>query len=250
MGRSKGNRPNKSGRNDGPRDPFTRLPHAVQASGAYAALTPNARALLMEILSMHNGENNGSLWLSVIDAAHRMGIASKDSARAAFAELIDVGFLRMTKEAHWSIKASETSRARCWRITFLHAPGTGLTDEWRKFEPTAKAARTRMERGLRVRNAYYKAKAQEKLPVLDSGTIKAAAQRIEALAVPDSGPAKPQNDEKQPKFVRPDSGPYIAMTMGMGRGTLCWREGGRLSALPDILIPQRAISATTDRMAA
>lgn len=227
-------RPNKSGRNDNPLDAFTRLPHVVQCSGAYAALNPNARALLLEILSMHNGSNNGSLWLSVRDAAHRMGLASVDSARTAFDDLIAVGFLRMTKDAHFAVKASDTSRARCWRVTYLHAVGAGITDEWRNFEPTSKAVARRMNRGLAVRNAYYKAKAQEKLPVLDSGTIKAAARRIEGVAVPDSGTAKPANDAKQPKSVVPDSCTYIAMTMGYGDGALCWRVGRRLRVLPDV----------------
>ena len=228
-------RPNKTGRNDNPLDAFTRLPHAVQSSGAYSALNPNARALLLEILSMHNGSNNGSLWLSVRDATHRMGLASVDSARAAFEDLMAVGFVRMTKDAHFSVKAADTSRARCWRVTFLHAPGTGITDEWRKFEPTDKATARRMNRGLTVRNAYYKAKAQEKLPVLDSGTIKAAASKIAARAVPDSGTVKPAIDAKQPKSVVPDSCTYVAMTMGIGREALCWREGKRLRVLPDLL---------------
>jgi hypothetical protein len=230
------NRPNKSGRNDEPRDPFTRLPHKIQSSPAYAATSPNGRALLLEILSMHNAQNNGSLWLSVRDAAHRMGLASVDSARAAFDELQDVGFLRMTKDAHFSVKASDTSRARCWRVTFLYAVGAGMTDEWRQFEPVNKAQQRRMQRGLTVRSAYYKAKAQEKLPVLDSGTIKAAARRIEGVAVPDSGTAKPANDAKQPKSVVPDSCTYIAMTMGYGADVLCWRDGRTLKVLPDILV--------------
>lgn len=236
-------KPNRKGRNDSPRDAFTRLPHVVQSSGAYAALNPNGRVLLLEILSMHNGENNGSLWLSVRDAAHRMGLASVDSARVAFDDLIAVGFLRMTKDAHFAVKASDTSRARCWRVTFLHAPGIGVTDEWRKFEPTDKGQARRMERGLAVRNAYYRAKAQEKLPVLDSGTIKAAALAIQARAVPDSGTAKPDNDAKQPKPVVPDSCTYIAMTMGDGGAALCWRDGKRLHVLPGILpslTPDRA----------
>lgn len=229
-------RPNRKGRNDNPRDAFTRLPHVIQSSGAYSALNPNARALLLEILSMHNGNNNGSLWLSVRDATHRMGLASVDSARTAFEDLMTVGFLRMTKDAHFSVKAADTSRARCWRVTFLHAPGTGVTEEWRKFEPTDKATARRMNRGLSVRNAYYKAKAQEKLPVLDSGTIKAAASEIAARAVLDSGTAKPANDAKQPKSVVPDSCTYIAMTMGMGRAAvpLSWRDGNRLVVVPSL----------------
>lgn len=250
MGRSRNSKPNKSGRNDNPRDAFTRLPHSVQSSAAYAASPPNARVLLLEILSMHNGENNGSLWLSVRDAAHRMGLASVDSARAAFDDLIAAGFLRMTKDAHFAVKASDTSRARCWRVTFLHAPGTGVTDEWRKFEPTDKGQVSRMERGLAVRNAYYKAKAQEKMPVLDSGTIKAAAHAIQVRAVPDSGTVKPDNDAKQPKSVVPDSCTYIAMTMGSGAHALCWRDGERLVMLPDILTAMMTDRAANTALAA
>lgn len=250
MGRRKGNRPNKSGRDDNPRDAFTRLPHVVQSSAAYAASPPNARVLLLEILSMHNGDNNGSLWLSVRDAAHRMGLASVDSARAAFDDLVATGFLRMTKDAHFAVKYADTSRARCWRVTFLHAPGTGVTDEWRKFEPIDKGQLRRMERGLAVRNAYYKAKAQEKMPVLDSGTIKAAAHAIQVRAVPDSGTAKPDNDAKQPKSVVPESGTYIAMTMGSGANALCWREGRTLRVLPDILPASSPDWAANSRIAA
>lgn len=250
MARGKGNRPNKSGRNDNPLDPFTRLPHKVQTSPAYAAMSPNGRVLLLEILSMYNGQNNGSLWLSVRDAAHRMGLASVDSARAAFDELDNVGFLRMTKDAHFSVKASDTSRARCWRVTFLHAPGTGMTDDWRSFEPSSKGQRLRMQRGLAVRSAYYKAKAQEKLPVLDSGTIKAASLRIKGAAVPDSGTAKPANDVKRPKSVVPDSCTYIAMTMGSGANALCWREGQALKVLPGILIASLTDRRANSRVAA
>ncbi|MEL0155497.1 hypothetical protein [Sphingopyxis sp.] len=94
-------RPNRKGRNDNPRDAFTRLPHVIQSSGAYSALNPNARALLLEILSMHNGNNNGSLWLSVRDATHRMGLASVDSARTAFEDLMTVGFVRMLYADGW-----------------------------------------------------------------------------------------------------------------------------------------------------
>ncbi len=232
MGRSK---TNKKGRNEAPRDAFTRVPHSVQNSPAFASLTPNGRTLLLEILSMHNGENNGSLWLSVRDAAHRMGLASVDSARAAFSEIESAGFLRMTKDAHFSVKSAETSRARCWRITFLHAPGTGITDEWRSFEPTDNAARRRMQRGLEARATYRKAKAQEKLPVLDSGTIKAAGQKIPARAVPKSGTAKPANDRNPPKFVVPDSCTHVAITIPTGVSGVVWREavgldGRRLSA--------------------
>lgn len=148
MGRRRNNKPNKSGRNENPVGRFTALRHELLQSPAYCSLTQNARALLVELASMENGQNNGSLWLSIRDAAARIGLVNKDSAGKAFEELIAAGFLRMTKEAHFTVKAADTSRARCWRLTFLHAVGTGKTDEWRQFQPTEKAAIRRMNMGL------------------------------------------------------------------------------------------------------
>lgn len=232
MGRARGQKPNKKGRNDGPVDRFARLPHSILFSPAYRALTPNARALLTELTSMDVGDNNGSLWMSVRDAAARMGLSNKDSASKAFEELERVGFIRMTKDAHFSIKAADTSRARCWRLTWLHAPGTGKTDEWRSFEATDKPTKARMERGLEADRAYRKAKAREKLPVLNSGTIKAATQQIAARAVHKTGTAKSANDENPPKSVVPKSGPHTAVTR---YPVLCWWSGDRLVVLPDIV---------------
>lgn len=237
MGRARGHKPNQKGRNDGPLDRFARLPHSLIFSPAYRALTPNARALLTELTSMDVGDNNGSLWMSVRDAAARMGLSSKDTASKAFEDLEQAGFIRLTKEAHFSIKAAETSRARCWRLTWLHAPGTGKTDEWKSFEATDDATRTRMERGLAADRAYRKAKAQEKLPVLKSGTIKAATQQISARAVLKSGTAKAANDGNPPKSVVPKSWTHIAVTRPPA---LCWRDGNRLVILPGVALVSAA----------
>ena len=232
MGRARGNKPNQKGRNDGPLDSFVRLPFPLLFSPAYRALPPNARTLLVELISMDRGDTNGSLWLSVRDAAARIGLASKDAACKAFEDLERAGFIRMTKDAHFSVKAADTSRARCWRLTWLHAPGTGKTDEWRSFEATDKPTRARMQRGLDADAAYKKAKAREKLPVLNSGTIKAAAQRISARAVHKSGTAKSANDAKPGKSVVPELRTHTAVTRPP---LFCWWAGDRLVILPDII---------------
>ncbi len=61
------NKPNATGRSMTSR--FARLDHRLLESAAYRALSPNARALLVELTRMDNGSNNGALWLSVRDAA-------------------------------------------------------------------------------------------------------------------------------------------------------------------------------------
>jgi len=114
-------RPNQTGRSNTSR--FARLDYRLLNSNAYRALSPNARALLIEVVMLYNGENNGSLWLSVRDAAHRMGVADVTAASNAFAELQDMGFITMTQDAHFRVKASDTCRARCWRLTW--EGGTG-----------------------------------------------------------------------------------------------------------------------------
>jgi hypothetical protein len=84
-------------------------------SPAYRSLSPNARSLLVELVMMENGKNNGELFLSVRDAADRMGVADLSAATAAFTQLETGGFIACTRDAHFAVKAGAGSRARCWR---------------------------------------------------------------------------------------------------------------------------------------
>lgn len=235
MARRNANRPNKSGRNDSPTGRFARLPHEIILSPAYRSLSPNARALLVEMMAMENGQNNGSLWLSIRDAADRIGLVNKESVGKAFKELAGAGLIRMTKEAHFSVKASDTSRARCWRLTFVHWVGVGgRTDEWRQFTPADKPAARRAQMGLAADATYRKALAQEKLPVLNSRTTKEASIHLEAVAVHNLRTANAPIDGKMPKSVVHELMTHTAVTMGCRANLLCWRDGGTLKALPGI----------------
>lgn len=235
MAKGRNNRPNKSGRNENPTGRFARLPHEVMLSPAYRSLSPNARALLVELMAMENGQNNGSLWLSIRDAAARIGLVNKESVGKAFDELERAGLIAMTKEAHFTVKASETSRARCWRLTFIHWVAVGArTDEWKQFAPADKAASRRAQMGLAADAAYRKALAQEKMPVLNLRTTREARTNIEASAVHELRTANANNDEKVPKSVVHELRTYTAVTMGTGANALCWREGKGLHVLPDV----------------
>jgi hypothetical protein len=147
------NRVNATGRNNTSR--FVRLDYRLLNSNAYRSLSPNARSLLVDLLMLYNGENNGSLYLGVRDAAHRMGVADLTAASRAFDDLVALGFTELTQEAHFTVKASETSRARCWRLTWEAGPGR-KAPSWdfleREPEPQT-TARKRMERGLRALKA-------------------------------------------------------------------------------------------------
>lgn len=217
MGRRRRNRPNATGRSThGGR--FVGLRHRLLSSNAYRALSPNARSLLVELVMLHNGENNGSLYLSVRDAAARMGLADLSAAGKAFAELEDLGFIVCTADAHFHVKAAERSRARCWRLTFEAGPGRkGPTMDFLEREPQPKTrARKRMERGLRALKLFRKMRDAGKLPVLNTDTLSTLWPQNLAQAVSNSNTPKAQNGSFPPiPFVR-NSCTHTATPYGEG----------------------------------
>lgn len=164
------NKPNHKGRN--PTSRFARLDHRLLNSPAYRALGTAARALLVELTMLDNGENNGSLYLSIRDAAGRLGMADLTAVRSAFDELQELGFIDMTEAASFHVKAAEKSRARCWRLTWLAGPGRkGPSMAFMDCRPQpGTKAHKRMERGTRALKAFRKARDSGRLPVLDSDT--------------------------------------------------------------------------------
>lgn len=214
------NRVNATGRNNTSR--FVRLDHRILNSNAYRSLSPNARSLLIELVMIYNGENNGSLYLGVRDAANRMGLADLTAASCAFDDLIALGFIRLTQEAHFRVKAAEASRARCWRLTWEAGPGR-KAPSWdfveREPEPQT-MARKRMERGLKALKAFRKARDSGRLPVLDSDTFHPFGQAQPAASVLDSNTPKVQNGRSQPNAQVRVSATHIATPWGAGASSV------------------------------
>lgn len=179
------NRVDATGRNLTSR--FVRLDYRMLNGNAYRSLNPNARSLLVELAMLYNGENNGSLYLSVRDAAHGMGVADTTAASRAFDDLLALGLIELAQASHFSIKASETSRARCWRLTWEAGPGRKLPviESWQREPDPRTAARKRMERGQRALKAYRKARDRGRLPVWDSDTVDTFRPEWQAGAVSD-----------------------------------------------------------------
>lgn len=113
--KGRGNNVLRNGRNKSRQGSFVRLGHDMLDSAAYASLSPNGRALLIELCRLFNGSNNGRLWLSEANAAACMGVSDRKTARVAFSELQDVGLIAMTSDAHFSQKAGQ-GRARSWAL--------------------------------------------------------------------------------------------------------------------------------------
>lgn len=213
------NRVNVKGRNNTSR--FARLDFRILNSNAYRALSPNDRSLLVELVMLYNGENNGSLYLSVRDAAHRMGVADLSAASRSFDVLQSLGFIQLTQDAHFHVKAADRSRARCWRLTWLPGPGRKAPSwDFLEREPNIQTpARKRMERGLRALKSFRQSRDSGKLPVLDSNTL-GQYPAIEPVApVLDSDTPRSRNGGSPPNRCVRDSATHIATPWGEGAKT-------------------------------
>jgi hypothetical protein len=195
---------------------FARLDHSLLQSPAYRSLSPNARALLLELAMMDNGSNNGRLWLSRADAAARMGLVDEKAAGAAFAELQEGGFIVMTQDADFRVKAGEGSRARCWRLTWVHVPGrSGPTNDYLSREPRPQTrARKRMDRGLRALKSWKGNAPQNRSPEVDSPSMTPFLGQIRPGPGVDSSPAKSTNNVFPPKLSEGDSTHHTAVPWG------------------------------------
>lgn len=75
---------------------FVQIPEWLMASEAWATMKPAPRALYVELKRRFNGKNNGAIYLSHRDAAKALSIG-RDTAGGYFAELVDRGFLIVTR---------------------------------------------------------------------------------------------------------------------------------------------------------
>lgn len=148
----------QTGRNAEPQSRFTRLDHKVQDGIAYRSRPPTQKALLVELISLDRGDNNGELYLSEDDAAARIGISSRKAVRAAFAGLVDAGLIAMTKGAHFNVKSGD-GRARTWALTWLfdYHNRKPPSNAWREAVPTGKAAK-RAAKAMEAVKRYQRSK--------------------------------------------------------------------------------------------
>lgn len=206
-------RPNQTGRNDKTAR-FIMMPMRVIESAAYASLDLTARALLQELVHLHSGTNNGSIYLSVEDARLRLGLADKRPVLRAFGLLEASGLVELTKAAHFDVKTGEGSRARCWRLAWLQwneCPNRNKRTPqwgWEQFQASGKPA----DRRLKALAKHRKAQASGKF----SGVISTPLERINGNAAAAAGvkspPASPESDAIPPIVVGVKSTPYIDVT--------------------------------------
>jgi hypothetical protein len=119
--------------------PFVWLPHFLLDSPAWLELSTFARGLLIEVLRLYNGSNNGRLGLSVRRAAERLN-CSKDTAARAFRDLQRLGFLELSIQGAFHRKTSHASE---WRLTLHKCDRTGQLPSkvFLRWRPTQKENR-------------------------------------------------------------------------------------------------------------
>lgn len=102
-------------------------------SDAYRALDCTARALLVEFYSLYNGMNNGALFLSVREAARRLGVAP-NTAQKAIRQLEDKGFIRSKLKGSFDWKGGH---ATSWILTEFEYAGQLATKDFMRWQPNA-----------------------------------------------------------------------------------------------------------------
>lgn len=116
---------NKKGRNRSP--PFAMLTHSMTNTPAWLDLSGNAVKLLVHMIKLSNGINNGEIVLSGRMAAEAIGLA-RNTVMAAFVDLQSHGFIVMTSEAGFNCKVRI---APTWRLTFQPVGDQAPTNDYR-----------------------------------------------------------------------------------------------------------------------
>ncbi len=116
------------------------IPHVVMDSEAYRHLTPNARAVLSEIVRKFNGYNNGKIGIGYREIANRLNRSDMHFILPAIIQLIEHGLLDVTAQQSWTDR-----RVREYRLTFISTGVSGhrgnATNEYLSWRPAAESTR-------------------------------------------------------------------------------------------------------------
>ncbi len=123
---------NRKGRNDGAK--HVRMYWWLLDCPAYRHLSCYGRALLIEFIYRHTGGNNGSVIMSVREAADRLGVAL-NTALKALAELQDKGFIRLAKAGSFDLKRRHATE---WTLTMFAVGDIKPTKDFVNWKPPEK----------------------------------------------------------------------------------------------------------------
>lgn len=186
-------------------------------SPQWSALSSNSRALLIELLSMFNGKNRDTLFLSVRDAADRVGLSDLKAVGKAFDQLCRLGFIQESAAASFRQKFDEKSRARSWRLLIVDAGGRPLGRECLpdlEFSELTTREKRAVARRTKALDRYLKNYTDGRFAVEDSTTFTARAE----LAVEKSSTLKTENGTNRPTAMVEKIATHIEYHRGTGSG--------------------------------
>ena len=96
---------------------------------AWRSLSPQCRALYVELAQRYNGSNNGEISMSVREAARLVNIA-KDTATKCFRELEAKGFIRRNQCGSFNYKLRH---ATTWTLTEHDLDGQTATKDFMRW---------------------------------------------------------------------------------------------------------------------
>lgn len=140
------------------------LEHYLLDTPAWRALTPNAKAVYIELKRRYNGKNNGLLSYSSRDAGDALGGKHHATGARALIELQEHGFIAVTEDSNFNRKTKE---AREYRLTEVRDDRPGLeappTKEFVRWREPENSKHSRMG----ARDSRTDATEREKTGVLD-----------------------------------------------------------------------------------
>jgi len=134
--RKSGRRANGPGRSGGDGH-HVRLYDWEINSDAYRSLSLGARCFLVELKALYAGNNNGRLFMSVREAAHRLNRPNgKNLAGRLFEELQEKGFIRANAVGAFSVKSDAIGgRATSRILTEFALAGALPTKDFMRWRP-------------------------------------------------------------------------------------------------------------------
>ncbi len=120
-----------NGRNAGSTH-FVMLDNYVFDCVAFRTMKAGPRALLFELIRLHNGTNNGSIGLGARRAAVLLG-ANKDTANKYFWVLMERGFIAPARPGGFNMKDPESRRSTEWRLTWIKTSCMPATKDFLNF---------------------------------------------------------------------------------------------------------------------
>lgn len=131
-----------NGRNAGS-TAFVMLDNYVFDCIAFRTMKAGPRALLFELIRLHNGRNNGSIALGARAAAVLLG-ANKDTANKYFGVLVERGFIAPTRPGGFNMKDPESRRSTEWRLTWIKTNCTAATKDFLNFGKKSAVPKSQM----------------------------------------------------------------------------------------------------------